>query len=342
MLYKLLIVSILVMNTVNASSNMVQNRILSSDSFIENRSILNNNILRHNLSNTNIFSNNILKNKISKMNSTDSFSKNLINKNLSNNSFLMNNNYSNISLASNVSTSCSIYSQNGDNYLYRSSSNCLDNNYESQEEPYITFVSSNEQEKSLKQYCITHSNSITINATVTNTSININCDNTKINECFSKYCTKLTMDKAKQYLIKLYNEFNKLSNEHKNNTENENNTDNADSNDNTIVSKNNIKSFYTTSEISQECKTNSNNNSQKLSVTQINNRLYLLVDIASNFIKVNKELGLNENITDDDINDISSLSEKLYYENGLFTKDVLFKYFNNYKSYLISLLHPLI
>ena len=349
MLYKLLIVGILFMNTVNASSNIFQNRMLSSDSFINNRTILNKNILRHNLSNTNLFSNNVFRTKISKMNSTDSFSNNLINKNLSNNLLVKNNNYLNISLSSsNSSTNCSIYSHNSNNYLYRNSSNsanCLNNNYELQEEPYITFVSSNEQANAMKQYCITHSNSITINANVTSNSININYNNAQINECFSKYCTKLTMDKAKQYLIKLYNEFNNLSNELENDTLSENKT-NTESNDNIsqkcIVSQNDIKSFNTTFGILQKYKLNNDNKIQQLSISQINNRLYLFVDIASNFIKVNKELGLNKNITDNDIHNISSLTELLYYENGLFTKDVLIKHFNNYKSYLINLLHPLI
>lgn len=80
----------------------------------------------------------------------------------------------------------------------------------------------------------------------------------------------------------------------------------------------------------------------KTPISKINNRFCLMISIAYGFIKVNKILKLNNKITDENINDIEDLSYNLYYENGLFTKDVLMKYFNVYKIKLVPLLYPLI
>ena len=119
-----------------------------------------------------------------------------------------------------------------------------------------------------------------------------------INKCFQENCPieSLDINNGRKYLLKLYNEFERIS--------------------------------------------ESNNN--KTPIDKINNRFCVMINIACSFIKVNKLLKLNNNITDKDINDIENLSYNLYYENGLFTKDVIIRYFNSYKEPLLTLLQPLV
>lgn len=80
----------------------------------------------------------------------------------------------------------------------------------------------------------------------------------------------------------------------------------------------------------------------KTPISKINSRFCLMISMVYSFVKVNKILELNNEITDEDINDIEDLTYNLYYENGLFTKDVLMRYFKLYKKRLIPLLYPLI
>ena len=80
----------------------------------------------------------------------------------------------------------------------------------------------------------------------------------------------------------------------------------------------------------------------KTPIDKINDRFCKLLSIVYGFLKVNKELKLNKDITDKDITKIGNLTYTVYNENGLFTKDVIIKYFNLYKEQLIPLLYPLI
>ena len=119
-----------------------------------------------------------------------------------------------------------------------------------------------------------------------------------INKCFMENCDmeNLDINNGKKHLLKLYNEFERIS------------------------------------ELKDD----------KTPINKLNDRFFILVNIAYSFIKVNKTLELNDTITDEDIQNINDLSYNLYYENGLFTRDVIIKYFNLYKDRLIQLLHPLI
>lgn len=245
MFYKLVIVSIFTINTIN---------IVSATSCIND-----------NLSNSNSLSNLFTKDELSNQNSSS------LNSIASTNS----------NTSGNRSESIESQEQNSNSYGM-----LLINS------PY----SSSQQEDS----CI-----ISIQNDISNIKIIDNKSEVKIkykediiNKYFQENCPieNLDIKKGRKYLLKLYNEFERIS--------------------------------------------ESNNN--KTPIDKINNRFCLMVNIACSFIKVNKLLELNNNITDEKIEDIENLSYNLYYENGLFTKDIIIRYFNSYKESLLSLLPPLV
>ncbi|MBR1944087.1 MAG: hypothetical protein IJ848_01265 [Alphaproteobacteria bacterium] len=204
-----------------------------------------------------------------------------------------NNSNSSSSIASTTSTNSSNSSCTSE---YSGDFHTKRNSYDSQDN-CITFIPINSNLINNSK-TLHNQNDIKINPINTYNENNLTL-NKEINECFIKHHGNKTLDfnKAKQLLLTLYNDFNNLSNNPKDN---------------------------------------------KLSIDAINNRFYVLVNISCSFIKVNKELNLNNNITDDDINDVSNFSELLYYESGLFTKDVILKYFHENKVYFFDLLQPLI
>ena len=83
-------------------------------------------------------------------------------------------------------------------------------------------------------------------------------------------------------------------------------------------------------------------NGSDIPVSKINDKFCIMVNIVYGLVKTNQILKLNENITDDDINEIGCIGDRAYAENGLFTKDVIIRDFNKYKYRWIPLLYPLI
>ncbi|MBQ9440908.1 MAG: hypothetical protein IJU54_00670 [Alphaproteobacteria bacterium] len=77
-------------------------------------------------------------------------------------------------------------------------------------------------------------------------------------------------------------------------------------------------------------------------ISKINDKFCLMTNIAYGIIMANKILQLNNNISDEDIENINDISYTAYYENGFFTKEVIMRCFNENKNRWINLLYPLI
>ena len=145
------------------------------------------------------------------------------------------------------------------------------------------------------------------------------------NKCFQNYCGIQNLDiiRGKKHLLSLYTYFNKL-----NNTSSTKQFNKANN------------SSYTS--ISDYFQINSNKYNDHLAIDKFNNRFCILLNIAYGFLKTSKECNYNKNITDDYIKNIGTLTYNAYYENGLFTRDVIMTKFNSYKDSLIQAINPLL
>ena len=150
------------------------------------------------------------------------------------------------------------------------------------------------------------------------------------NYCIQQECNNITL------LPNITNNDSKIQTKYDENSVNKCFTENCNIENLDINSgKKHLLKLYNEFELINESK------DDKTPISKINSRFCLMIGIAYGFIKVNKILKLNDKITNEDIDDIEDLSYNLYYENGLFTKDVIMRYFNTYKYKLIPLLHPL-